>query len=88
MKEQYNTKEQMSDRCGALTTTFQTHASYFVHLPQCRSSLFVGDRNVSVLRHRLVPRDTTSPRSIHGQHRDGSVLAQRTGIVFPLANKI
>lgn len=55
-------------------------------LSQCCSALSVGDRNVSLLRHRHVPSVTASPGGIHRQHRDGPVFAPTPGvIVFALS---
>lgn len=65
-----------------------THNIYIMHaltvsyVSQCCNTLFVGDRNVPVLRHRHVPCDTASPGCIHGQHRGGPVFAQRPGRIL------
>lgn len=58
-----------------------TNMSNLGCLSQCCSALFVGDRNVSLLRHRYVPSDTAPLGGIHRQHRGGPVFAQTPGTV-------
>lgn len=63
------------------THKYTVHALTVSFLSQCCSALYVGDRNVPLLRHRHVPGDTTSPGCIHRQHRGGPVSAQRPGMI-------
>ena len=72
------------DVFSCLVVHTQSHTSkYSLHtngyLSQYFSALFVGDGNVSVLRHRHVPGDSPAPGCIHRQHRGRPLFAQRPG---------
>lgn len=71
----------------AVTHEHTMHELTDSYLSQCCRALFVGDRNVPVLRHRHVPCDTPSPGCIHRQHGGGPVFAQRPGTIKSLLSR-